>query len=182
MSNQISKKIEDETVEFLREAGCKVKFFHKRSLYTIGVLNARDHRKIGLAHGSGFERLLEDGAGLAIAGEQQAAGGVLVEPVHRHGRPGEAESEVVKAPFHAVAEHARVVDRQAGRLVNDQGFAVDEQDTIGEFHGGAGGMGRRALQLAPSPRPGAGVCLFFKADAKKRKAIPAPGRDDEVGN
>lgn len=48
---QGSKKIEDETVEFLREAGCKVKFFHKRSLYTIGVLNDRDHRKICVIDG-----------------------------------------------------------------------------------------------------------------------------------
>ena len=48
---QGSKTIENETVEFLREAGCQVKFFHKRSLYTIGVLNDRDHRKICVVDG-----------------------------------------------------------------------------------------------------------------------------------
>lgn len=48
---QGSKKIEDDKVERLREAGCKVKFFHKRSLYTIGVLNDRDHRKICIVDG-----------------------------------------------------------------------------------------------------------------------------------
>ena len=48
---QGGKKIEKEQVEFLREAGCKVKFFHKRSLYTIGVLNDRDHRKICIVDG-----------------------------------------------------------------------------------------------------------------------------------
>lgn len=48
---QGSKKIENDKVERLREAGCKVKFFHKRSLYTIGVLNDRDHRKICIVDG-----------------------------------------------------------------------------------------------------------------------------------
>lgn len=48
---QGSKKIEKDKVDRLREAGCKVKFFHKRSLYTIGVLNDRDHRKICIVDG-----------------------------------------------------------------------------------------------------------------------------------
>jgi len=48
---QGSKKIENDKVERLREAGCKVKFFHKRSLYTLGVLNDRDHRKICIIDG-----------------------------------------------------------------------------------------------------------------------------------
>lgn len=48
---QGSKRIESEKVAFLREAGCKVKFFHKRSLYTLGVLNDRDHRKICVIDG-----------------------------------------------------------------------------------------------------------------------------------
>ena len=48
---QGSKKIEQDKVERLREAGCKVKFFHKRSLYTIGVLNDRDHRKLCVIDG-----------------------------------------------------------------------------------------------------------------------------------
>jgi len=48
---QGSKTIEQDKVERLREAGCKVKFFHKRSLYTIGVLNDRDHRKICILDG-----------------------------------------------------------------------------------------------------------------------------------
>src|SRR4051812_14458272 len=48
---QGSKTIEKEMVAYLREAGCKVKFFHKRSLYTLGVLNDRDHRKICIIDG-----------------------------------------------------------------------------------------------------------------------------------
>lgn len=48
---QGSKRIEKDKVERLREVGCKVKFFHKRSLYTLGVLNDRDHRKICIVDG-----------------------------------------------------------------------------------------------------------------------------------
>jgi cardiolipin synthase len=48
---QGSKKMEKDKVDRLREAGCKVKFFHKRSLYSIGVLNDRDHRKICILDG-----------------------------------------------------------------------------------------------------------------------------------
>jgi cardiolipin synthase len=44
-------RIEPDAVKRLREAGCKIKFFHKRSLYTLGVLNDRDHRKICIIDG-----------------------------------------------------------------------------------------------------------------------------------
>ena len=48
---QGSKKIEDDLVARMREVGCHVKFFHKHSLYTIGVLNDRDHRKLCILDG-----------------------------------------------------------------------------------------------------------------------------------
>ncbi|HEX7889013.1 MAG TPA: phospholipase D-like domain-containing protein [Ramlibacter sp.] len=48
---QGGKKIEQDRVARMREAGCKVKFFHKKSLYTLGVLNDRDHRKIVVIDG-----------------------------------------------------------------------------------------------------------------------------------
>jgi cardiolipin synthase len=48
---QGSKTIEKETVAFMREAGCKVRFFHKHSVYTLGVLNDRDHRKMCIVDG-----------------------------------------------------------------------------------------------------------------------------------
>jgi cardiolipin synthase len=48
---QGSKKIEPDMVARMREAGCKLKFFHKRSIYTIGILNDRDHRKIVILDG-----------------------------------------------------------------------------------------------------------------------------------
>jgi cardiolipin synthase len=51
MDAQGSKTIEKDLVERMREAGVKVKFFHARSVYTIGILNDRDHRKIVIIDG-----------------------------------------------------------------------------------------------------------------------------------
>ncbi|MGV3573297.1 MAG: phospholipase D-like domain-containing protein [Ramlibacter sp.] len=48
---QGSKEIEKDMVARMREVGCKVKFFHARSIYTIGILNDRDHRKIVILDG-----------------------------------------------------------------------------------------------------------------------------------
>jgi cardiolipin synthase len=48
---QGARRLEKDKVARLREAGCKLKFFHKHSLYTIGVLNDRDHRKICIIDG-----------------------------------------------------------------------------------------------------------------------------------
>jgi cardiolipin synthase len=48
---QGSKKIEKDMVERLREAGCQLKFFHKWSVHTIGILNDRDHRKLCVLDG-----------------------------------------------------------------------------------------------------------------------------------
>jgi cardiolipin synthase len=46
-----SKKVGKEVVRQMHDAGCKVVFFHKRSLYTLGVLNDRDHRKLVVIDG-----------------------------------------------------------------------------------------------------------------------------------
>ena len=46
-----SSKIGKQAVRQMREAGCTVKFFHKRSLRNLGVLNDRDHRKIVVVDG-----------------------------------------------------------------------------------------------------------------------------------
>lgn len=48
---QGSRRMPKETIAFLREAGCKVKFFHKHSVYTIGIFNDRDHRKLCIVDG-----------------------------------------------------------------------------------------------------------------------------------
>ena len=46
-----SKDVGKEAVRQMREAGCDVRFFHKRSLRNLGVLNDRDHRKIVIIDG-----------------------------------------------------------------------------------------------------------------------------------
>lgn len=46
-----SKGIGKEVVKQMRDAGCRVEFFHKRSIYSIGVLNDRDHRKLCVIDG-----------------------------------------------------------------------------------------------------------------------------------
>lgn len=40
-----------DEVRLMREAGCKVTFFHRRKLRNLGVLNDRDHRKIVIVDG-----------------------------------------------------------------------------------------------------------------------------------
>jgi cardiolipin synthase len=46
-----SKNAGKEAVRQMREAGCTVWFFHKRSLRNLGVLNDRDHRKMVIIDG-----------------------------------------------------------------------------------------------------------------------------------
>jgi cardiolipin synthase len=46
-----SSKIGKGELRSMRDAGCKVKFFHKRSIYNLGVLTDRDHRKIVVLDG-----------------------------------------------------------------------------------------------------------------------------------
>ena len=46
-----SKKAGDDAIKLLRDAGCRVKLFHKRALRNIGVLNDRDHRKLVIIDG-----------------------------------------------------------------------------------------------------------------------------------
>jgi cardiolipin synthase len=46
------KRIDKDMVERMREVGVKLHFFHKRSIYTIGILNDRDHRKLAIVDGT----------------------------------------------------------------------------------------------------------------------------------
>lgn len=48
---QGSKEAGQDVVARMREAGCRVTFFHKRALRNIGVLNDRDHRKMVIIDG-----------------------------------------------------------------------------------------------------------------------------------
>ncbi len=46
-----SKKIGKGERELMEAASCKVVFFHKKSIYNIGVMNERDHRKLVVIDG-----------------------------------------------------------------------------------------------------------------------------------
>jgi cardiolipin synthase A/B len=46
-----SRQIGKDRVKEMRDAGCNVRFFHKRSLRNLGVLNDRDHRKMVILDG-----------------------------------------------------------------------------------------------------------------------------------
>ena len=46
-----SKHVGDAAARQMQDAGCKLAFFHKRSIYNIGVMNERDHRKLVVIDG-----------------------------------------------------------------------------------------------------------------------------------
>jgi cardiolipin synthase A/B len=46
-----SSKIGKDVTRQMRDAGCKVVFFHERKLHNLGVVNDRDHRKIVIIDG-----------------------------------------------------------------------------------------------------------------------------------
>ncbi|MDP1740140.1 phosphatidylserine/phosphatidylglycerophosphate/cardiolipin synthase family protein [Polaromonas sp.] len=46
-----SKKIGKSERQQMQDAGCKLVFFHERSIYNIGVMNERDHRKLCVIDG-----------------------------------------------------------------------------------------------------------------------------------
>jgi cardiolipin synthase A/B len=46
-----SRRIGDDERRTMEQAGCRLKFFHKRTIYNLGVLTDRDHRKIVVIDG-----------------------------------------------------------------------------------------------------------------------------------
>ena len=68
-----SKGVGKDVVEMMRDAGCKVKFFHKRGIRNLGVLNDRDHRKLVVVDGReafvGGHCIVDDWLGNAEDGE-----------------------------------------------------------------------------------------------------------------
>lgn len=46
-----SKKVGEAATRQMKEAGCKVEFFHKRTLLNLGVMTDRDHRKLVVIDG-----------------------------------------------------------------------------------------------------------------------------------
>ena len=79
-----SKNAGKDAVKQMRDAGCRVEFFHKRGLATIGVLNDRDHRKLAVIDGReafvGGHCIVDEWLGDAEDGEHYAD-----VSVHLHG-------------------------------------------------------------------------------------------------
>ena len=46
-----ARKVGREPLRQMKEAGCKVAFFHRKRFHNIGVLNDRDHRKLAIIDG-----------------------------------------------------------------------------------------------------------------------------------
>ena len=98
--------------------------------------HAIDDRQIMFYHSLCLKRLLETGMGLGIAGEKQAAAGIAVEPVDGCWPAFEAEHQCLEMVFKAQGAVARRVNRQAGRLVNDDGLTIEEKDVIDQHGAG----------------------------------------------
>ena len=73
-------------------------------------------------------------ASARCAGEQQAAAGVGIEPVHRRRRPFETAAQFAELRCNRIPAPARRIDRQAGGLVEHDRLGVDVKDAIGEVH------------------------------------------------
>jgi len=73
---QGSKEAGKDLVERMRNAGCRVTFFHKRALRNIGVLNDRDHRKLVIIDGkeafTGGHCIVDEWLGNAEDGQHYA--------------------------------------------------------------------------------------------------------------
>ncbi|MBK0393675.1 phospholipase D-like domain-containing protein [Ramlibacter algicola] len=71
-----SRKIGKDVVQQMRDAGCQVRFFHKRSLRNLGVINNRDHRKLCILDGregfAGGHCVVDDWLGNAEDGKHFA--------------------------------------------------------------------------------------------------------------
>ena len=71
-----SKKIGKAATRQMQEAGCRVVFFHRKSLRNLGVLNDRDHRKLVVIDGReafvGGHCIVDDWLGNAEDGEHFA--------------------------------------------------------------------------------------------------------------
>ena len=46
-----SKEVGEAVKAQMKSAGCRLEFFHKKSIYNIGVMNERDHRKLAVIDG-----------------------------------------------------------------------------------------------------------------------------------
>src|SRR5437660_12178950 len=90
----------------------------------VGVGAALDHGPIGLAHLAVLEQKPQMSKRLAMAPEDEASGGILVEAVRESGWARQAEPQGVEIVLKARAALRSAMHRKAGGLVDDQHEAV----------------------------------------------------------
>ena len=88
------------------------------------------HAPIELVDPAMLERRPEALQRLGMASEQQAARCILIEPVHRLRFALESKAQRGQEVLEAAPALARTADRQACRLVDDQGLAIAERQAI----------------------------------------------------
>ena len=71
---------------------------------------------------------------LGVAREQKATAGIPVEAMDQARRPVEAEAELGEVILEAARRPRPGMDRQPGGLVDDERFAVEEQDAVLPVH------------------------------------------------
>src|SRR5262249_20108411 len=100
----------------------------KIDLPLIFLWSALDHRPIGLAHAAVLEQPPERRQRLAVAAEHQATRRIAIKPVRERRCPRQPEAQRVEMVFQAFAAFRTLVDRKAGRLVDNEHepIAVDE--------------------------------------------------------
>ena len=82
-----------------------------------------------------LEQKPERGGRLAVPSQNQAAGGVLVQPMGEHRRPRQAEAQRVEGGLQIGAALGAAVHGQAGRLVDHQHQPVAVEHTRLDFFG-----------------------------------------------
>ena len=108
-----------------------------------------DDAQIDLLYLARFEGGVEPLQRLGIAGHQQAARGVGVDPVDRNRHALKAQLQFFQMVFQAAATGAGPLDRQAGGLVDYQGLAIFVQDRD-HAHCSASAMRRTASESLAS--------------------------------
>src|SRR6185312_3845921 len=95
---------------------------------------ATDDRDIIFLNRARLECFLETRARLWSAGKEETAAGVHVEPMRRRRRTFESALQFIQPGRNRIPAAPRSVDRKAGRLVDHEGFGVDEEDAVREQH------------------------------------------------
>ena len=98
--------------------------------------NALQHSKIGFLNHPGFKSSGKAFVRLWIAGQQQAARGVAIQPVDGQRPALKAEGQAAQMIFDAERFVARFIDRKTRWFVEDKCLAIEEKNTVTQKHDG----------------------------------------------